>query len=285
MNNSAPLSSADDSTGTRVFAGPRVMPDTAHAFGGIWRLSVRRFYSPTRWLIFAGMLALLALFSFAGAPTRGGAAREFLPWVSRFYVCFLVPVFAFLGAAGVVRDDLQPGSVDYLFTRPIRRPVFVVLRYLAHTMCAQIDFLLPLGMLVAIGSVRGVPGIWSAVPMLLLAQVLMTVAFSAFGFLAAMLTSRYVVIGLVYGAVIEVGLGNVPTQLNRLSMIRQALNILHPLLGSQPPARPGARTIVLEVLSAPTAATLLLGTSLAMVGLAALIFALREPAGAAGREP
>lgn len=265
------------------FPAPSVTPNALHAFGGLWRLSLRRFFSLNRWLVLAGMLALLGLFSIGVAPTNERAARDFMPWAARFYVCFLVPVLAFLSAAGVVRDDLQPGSVDYLFTRPVRRPVFVFLRYLAHVGCAQIDFLISLAMVVMIGVYREVPGMWAAVPLLLLAQVLVIVAFSAFGFLCAMLTSRYVVIGLVYGAVIEVGMGNVPTQLSRLSIIRQALGILNPLLGGQRVGMGGP--LAVEALSAPLAAVLLLGIALAMVAVAALLFGMREPGGAAGREP
>ena len=283
MNADTPLPTATTASTSDRFPPPRVKPNALHAFGGIWRLSVRRFFSLNRWLVFAGMLALLVLFSIGVAPNREQAAREFLPWVVRFYVCFLVPVLAFLAAAGVVRDDLQSGSVDYLFTRPVRRPTFIFLRYLAQVGCAQIEFLLSLLVLVGIGMFREVPGMQAAIPRLLLAQVLVVGAFSAFGFLCAMLTSRYVVIGLVYGAVIEVGLGNVPTQLSRLSMIRQTIGILNPLLGGQPAGISGP--LAVEALSAPASVLLLLGISAAMVGVTALLFGLREPGGAAGREP
>jgi len=258
------------------------MPNAAHAFGGIWRLTIRRFFTPTRWLMLAAMLVLLVLFSFPATPNREAAARDFLPWAARFYVCFLVPILAFLSAAGAVRDDLQAGSVDYLFTRPVRRPLFVFLRYLAHVGCTQLDFLLALAVVVAIGVYHEVPGLWSAAPALLLAQVLVIAAFSAFGFLCAMLTSRYVIIGLVYGGLIEVGMGNVPTQLNRLSMIRQALSLLTPALDGERVGMGGP--LAVDPLSGPAAIVLLLGTSAAMLGAAALIFSRRELAGASTRD-
>jgi ABC-2 type transport system permease protein len=280
MNPTEPNELSPAGAQANAFPAPRVLPNEWHAFGGVWRLSVRRFFNPTRWLVFAGLLALLVLFSYAGARRP---AQDFLPWVARFYVCFLVPVFAFLAAAGIIRDDLQAGSVDYLFTRPVRRPVFVFLRYLAHTGCAQLDFLLALAGLVIVGMLRDVPGVGAALPWLLLTQVLMVAAFSAFGFLCAMLTSRYVVIGLVYGAVIEVGLGNVPTQLNRLSMIREALGILAPVLDLNRVTTVGPLTI--EAVSSPMATLALIGASVLMLGIAAVIFTWREPAGAAGREP
>lgn len=259
---------------------PRVTPNNRHAFGGIWRLSIRRFFSPSRWLMLAGMLVLLVLFSIPAAGNRNEAARDFLPWAARFYICFLVPVMAFLSAAGTVRDDLQAGSVDYLFTRPVRRPVFLCLRYVAHVICTQIDFIFAFAVVIGIGAFHGVPGLWAAAPWLFLAQVLAILAFSGFGFLCAMLTSRYVIIGLLYGVFIEVGMGNVPTQLSHLSMGRQILSVLAPVLRGER----GVGSLFESGLSAPGAAVLLFGTSLAMLGVAALVFGLREPAGAVGRE-
>ncbi len=277
------LSSSSTSSASRPSGGvegPRVRPNLVHAFGGVWRLSIRRFYSPSRWLMLAGMLVVLGAFSIPAATTQAEAAREFLPWAARIYVGFLVPLLAFLSAAGLVRDDLQAGSVDYLFTRPVRRPVFVGLRYLAHVSCTQIDFLFGLAVIAGLGIFHQVPGLAEALPLLLLAQVVAIITFSAFGFLCAMITSRYVIIGLLYGALIEVGLGNVPTQLSHLSMSRQILTILAPLL-----ERSGGNSpMVVAAMSAPIAAGIFLGTAVVMLGLTALIFHVREPAGALARE-
>jgi hypothetical protein len=88
-----------------------VTPHAGHALGGIWRLAVRPFYTPVHWLTLAGLLALLATFSFAMAPARVGT-EPFIPWVARFYVAFLVPLLAFVTAGGAIRDDLQPAVID-----------------------------------------------------------------------------------------------------------------------------------------------------------------------------
>jgi ABC-2 type transport system permease protein len=275
-----PTEVAPTPTTSRPQFGPRVTPNNLHDFGGIWRLSIRRFFSPGRWLMLAGMLVLLVLFSIPAAANRDEAARNFLSWVARFYICFLVPVMAFLSAAGTVRDDLQAGAVDYLFTRPVRRPVFLCLRYVTHVICTQVDFLFAFAVVVGIGAFHQVPDFFPAVPWLFLAQFLAILAFSGFGFLCAMLTSRYVIIGLLYGVFIEVGMGNVPTQLSHLSMGRQILSVLAPVLRGER----GGGSLFENGLSAPAAAVLLLGTSLVMLGVAALVFGVREPAGAAGRE-
>jgi len=45
-------------------------------------------------------------------------------------------------------------------------------------------------------------------------------AFLALGFLMGSLTSRYVLLGLFYAGLIEAAVGNIPTQLNNLSILR-----------------------------------------------------------------
>ena len=181
----------------------RVTPSAMNAFGGIWRLTVCRFFSPMHWVVLGGMLVVLVLFSVPMSPNREAAAHGFLPWVGGFYLTFLVPIMAFLSAAGVMRDEVKGSTVDYVLTRPVRRPAFVTFKFFSHLICAQWDFLCAFAVVVGIGVYHEVPGLWAAVPLLLLAQVIVLTAFSAFGFLSGVLTSRYVIVGLLYGCVIE----------------------------------------------------------------------------------
>ncbi len=262
---------------TTTYPAPRVMPNASHAFGGVWRLTVRRYFTLGYWLMLLGMLAMLFLFAMAQRHLGAGSGR-YVGWMGMFYVCFLVPILAFIAAGGVMRDDLQADAVDYIFTRPVRRPTFVVFRFLSHLACAQLDFLFALILLFAVGAARGVPEIWAALPRLWLAQVLVITAFSAFGFLCAMITSRYVIIGLIYGALIEVGVGNVPTQISRISMTLQAQAVLRPVLSGA--AEGDAPTAIrAAAVTTPEAVTTLLGFAAVMLFATAAIFIFKEFAG------
>ncbi len=269
----APLSS---SVPVSAFAPPRVTPNVAHAWGGIWRLTARRHFTSKHWLLLGGMLVLLALFATMVERESDPGRSEFLQWAARFYMSFLVPMLAFITAAGAMRDDLQADSVDYIFTRPVRRPLYVLFRYAAHFVCAQLDFLAALVVIVAVGAFHNVPGLWAAVPAFLLAQVLVVTAFSAFGFLCGMITSRYVILGMVYAGVFEVGIGNVPTQLNRLSMLRQMFGLLEPVIG---PEHGSSGLMVVSTLGAPATVGLLLTYALLMLGATVALFSVKEFAG------
>ncbi len=242
---------------------PSATPNWRRSLGGVWRLTYRRFLAPAQLGILAGLLGLLALLALAGI--RNGNAEHFAQWSVRFYLAFVVPVIAFLSAAGLVQDDMTPATVDYVLTRPIRRPTFVLQRYLSHTACVQVQCLLALGVLMAVGVFRHVPALASTAPSLLLAQALAVTAFSALGFAFGAFTHRYLILGIFYAGIIEIGIGNIPTQLNRLSMTQHVRTI------ASATTEPGR---------AAGAIFALLLFSLVTVGIAAALFSLRETAGA-----
>lgn len=243
---------------------PTASPCWQRAFGGIWRLTSRRFVAPQQLGLLAGLLGLLALLALSGI--RNGNVGHFAQWSEGFYLTFVVPIVAFLSGAGLIQDDMKPATTDYMLTRPVRRHVFVFHRYLAQNICLQIQCLLALCVLVAVGMFRQVPDLAAIVPSLLLAQVLAVTAFSALGFGFGAFTSRYLILGLFYAGVIELGIGNIPTQLNRLSMTHQVRSI--------------ASSSLAQFNRLPSSISALLVFSLVFVTAAAALFAWRETTGA-----
>jgi ABC-2 type transport system permease protein len=254
------------STPTTTASPPRVVPNLAHAWGGVWRLTFRRFLLPGHWLMLAIALAVLTLL-FAGG-VHGGGAGSFLDWTKSVYVTFLVPALAFMGAAGAMRDEMKSGTVDYVLTRPVPRPAFVVFKFFAHTICTQLDFLVAFALVMILAASRQVPSLATVAPKILFGQVLMITAFSALGFFCGTLTARYVVIGLAYGAIIEAGVGQIPTQISRLSMTQQMRELLAILLERIEP-HAASPTV------AGTTGIVLAFTTVLLVATAA-IFTLRE---------
>lgn len=254
------------------FSPPRVTANLAHAWGGIWRLTFRQLLVPGHWLVLAIGLAVLILM-FAGG-SRWGRPAEFLDWEVRFYVSFLVPVLAFMAAGGAMRDATKSSSVDYVLTRPVPRPAFMIFKYLAHMLCAQIDFLFAFAVVVGFSAAHQMPDLGSVLLKLYLGQFLMVVTFSAFGFLCATITSRYIVVGLAYAGVIEMGVGQIPTQISLLSMTHQIRGALGMLLDRATIGQAGSPGI-------GSATAVLLGFSVVSLIVAAIIFAVRELSGPA----
>jgi ABC-2 type transport system permease protein len=252
---------------TSAISPPRVVANLAHACGGVWRLTFRRFLLPGHGLTLAAGLGVLWLLAFAGLHLRGDT-NIFFRWVVGFYLTFLVPILAFISAAGAMRDEMKAGTVDYVLTRPVPRPAFVVFKFLAHLLCTQVDFLLAFAVVIAAAYARNIPAPLHAAPTLLFTQALVIVAFSAFGFLCGVFTSRYVVVGLAYAGIIEAGVGQIPTQLSRLSMTHQVRAMLAYLTNSSGSVSADAPSVL-------ATSGLLLAFAAITLALAAALFTAR----------
>lgn len=256
-------------------AAAHVAANHRSAWGGVWRLTLARFLTARHLLVFFILAALFIALSAANYRPRrpfGG----YWDWMCAFYLTVLLPALSFMSGAAAIREDLKSNTVDYVFTRPISRIWYVVYRFFAHLGCLQVGYLLLLGGLWAIGDRRGVTNLNEALPALLAAQMGVITAFVAFGFLAGTISSRYLLLGLLYVAVIEVGLGSIPTQLSRLAITHVVRSMVQPYWYKAPPVIAGAP--VGESL------VLLLAFATGMVALAAIIFSRRQFTGASNTD-
>jgi hypothetical protein len=241
-------------------------PNLRRAFGGVWRLTWPRYAAPPHALTALGVIAALGLLTWVQARH---AQADIVTWLSQSYLSFFVPLFAFVSAGGTLRDELKSSSTDYVLTRAIPRPAFVVFKFISHVAITEIEFLIAWAVIAGVGIALHIPTLGAALPTLLLGQSLLVLGFTAFGFLAAALTSRYIFVGLLYGSIVEIGVGQIPTQLNRLSMTHQVRQLLDPYLSHD------AGAAVISSGAVVTSAVLLLITACALA-LAVAVFALRE---------
>ncbi|MCF3650135.1 hypothetical protein [Synoicihabitans lomoniglobus] len=243
---------------------PRVTPRLAPALGGIWRLTWRRVFAPRRALGSGLLLVILGLLTylFAARPED----HDYFEWVYGFMLLLVTPIVAFLAGAGAVREDLKSGAVDYVMTRSVSRPAYVIFKYVAQVICNLIAGWALVAFLLAVGGFAGQGGLMSELSRLLVVVTGAITAFTALGFFCGTLTSRYMVLGLFYAGVIEAGLGNIPIQINALSIARH-LRVFLEGMGYR------ALTFTGETWSA---AGLLAVISLGLVGVATLVFSRQE---------
>jgi len=57
---------------------------------------------------------------------------EVVSWAETFVLMTVLPILAFEAGARAVREDLKPGAVDYLITRPIPRWAYVIFKYVGQ---------------------------------------------------------------------------------------------------------------------------------------------------------
>lgn len=68
-----------------------------------------------------------------GAAVGGGALFGMMIWL--IYIRFIVPVLGVFYGTALIADEVEDKTITYLFTRPIRRSLVLLGKYLAYLTC------------------------------------------------------------------------------------------------------------------------------------------------------
>ncbi len=168
-----------------------------------------------------------------GEP-RWSRSKTFYHWLLDFYFFVLVPLGCVRAAGSIIRDELQADTLGFLLTRPISRVRLMLAKYLAQTVWLQITILVQTLLLFAVGWLRHIPELLWLLPLFVGVQFLAVWAWSALGALLGLISARYLALAIIYGLIVELGIGQIPTNINTLSLIRhfKALLAHNPALES-----------------------------------------------------
>jgi hypothetical protein len=203
-----------------------------------------------------------------GEPAWNRTA-PFYRWLVDFYFFIILPLSCVRGCGGLIRDELQTDTLGFLTTRPVKRATLVLLKFICQAALLEMAALLEGLLLLGAGGLRGVPGLASLVPLFLTAQFLAVPAWSALGLFLGQVTKRYLPLAVVYGLIVELGIGDIPTNINTLSLMRHLKTLL-----SHDPALQGLYQWTGTGVLLPV--TALLAAAVLFVALAALLFTFRE---------
>jgi len=203
-----------------------------------------------------------------GDLTATHAQRPFYRWLINFYLLLALPLYCLTTCGPLIRDDLQSDTLVFLLTRPVSRARTFWVKYACQMVWLETVVAVHALLLYTAGVLRA-PGVGSTMAMFLGAQFLAVLAWGALSALLGVVTRRYLLLGIGYGFVVEVGIGHIPTNINSLSLTRH----LQGLLGHHPMLADMYRWEPLNVLSSGGA--LLLGAAVFLT-LGALLFTFRE---------
>jgi ABC-type transport system involved in multi-copper enzyme maturation permease subunit len=150
----------------------------------------------------------------------------FYHWLVDFYFFIILPLGCVRSTGGLVRDELQSDTLGFLLTRPIRRGALLLLKFVCEVAWLEILALAEGLLLFGVGHMREIPSLGTLVPLFLGTQFLAVLAWSALGVFLGQVTKRYLALALVYGLVVELGIGAIPTNINSLSLMRHLQALL-----------------------------------------------------------
>jgi hypothetical protein len=195
--------------------------------------------------------------------------EPFYRWLVDIYFFVILPLNCVRSCGGLIRDELQTDTLSFLTTRPVSRARLIVVKYLAQTGWLQIVMLIETLMLFGAGALRDVPSLGTLLPLFLAAQILAVPAWSALGTFLGLVTKRYMAFGIVYGLIVEMGIGRIPTNINTLSLMRHLKTLL---------AHNDSLNEIFKWTGAgvPFSVFALIAASFIFAGLAACLFTYRE---------
>lgn len=157
---------------------------------------------------------------------RWGRTEPFYHWLIDFYFFVILPLNCVRACGGLIRDEVQTDTLGFLTTRPLSRAQLLLAKFVSQAAWVEMVMLLETLLVFTVGSLRQIPGLGVLLPLFLGAQLLAVLAWSALGICLGQATKRYMAAALLYGLVVEVGIGQIPTNINNLSLIRQLKTLL-----------------------------------------------------------
>jgi ABC-type transport system involved in multi-copper enzyme maturation permease subunit len=152
--------------------------------------------------------------------------RPFYRWLVDFYFLLVLPLYGLSVCGSMIRDELQSDTLGFLTTRLVGRARLFLIKYLCQMTWLQAMAAGHGLLLFGVGFARSVPGVASMIGLFFGAQVLAVLAWGALSALLGLITRRYMVLGIVYGFVVEMGIGRIPTNINTLSLTRHLQALL-----------------------------------------------------------
>jgi hypothetical protein len=150
----------------------------------------------------------------------------FYHWLIDFYFFILLPLNCVRVCGALIRDEVQTNTLGFLTTRPLSRAKLLFAKYLTQTLWLQILLGVETLLLFAAGYFRQIPSLGVLLPLFLAVQFLAVFAWCALGAFLGQVTNRYMAMGLVYGFIVEMGIGRIPTNINSLSIVRHLKTLL-----------------------------------------------------------
>jgi hypothetical protein len=164
------------------------------------------------------------------ADLKWNRTAPFYHWLIDLYFFILVPLNCVRLCGAVIRDELDADTLGFLTTRPLSRARLLCIKYISQIAWLQLWLFAQTLLLFAAGSLKEIPALGNLLPLFLGAQFLAILAWGALGLFLGLVSKKYMALALVYGSIVEMGIGRIPTNINTLSLMRH----LKTLLGHNP---------------------------------------------------
>ena len=190
----------------------------------LYRLTLRQHFHGRRWLVVAALFLLpvgLAVLVRVTEPDVPSAALEFI-LAFMFIPQALLPLVALLYASGIIQDEQEDQTITYLLIRPIPKSAIYVIKLLATlttTVGLAAIFTVLTYAAIYVGADVQPESVATRCVKAASIHALAVVAYCTLFGLMSLLTTRILVVGILYIAVVEGLLANLPFGIRLITVI------------------------------------------------------------------
>lgn len=207
-----------------AFAERRGPTTFGSVFLGVLLLEIFALRKPGSWVKFGLFVVGLIVVTKLSVP-RGDAAL-FSTWMVDVVAVQVVPLLCLVTGGGILRNQIRNFTIEYVWTRSARKLHLVLAAWGVTVLLVFAQSVAATLVVHATGSVLGVSDLWSGLPLLLAAELVSVLAFSALALALGVFSGKYMVFGIIYGLFIEIGASRIPTNLNRISVTHHVQELL-----------------------------------------------------------
>ena len=235
-----------------------------------------RYLLGTRRVIATALLAafpLILTLSLAGARIESFDIILFQRFMVPLYLQVVLIFVTLVNATALIREEIDDNTLPFLLTRPISKPALVAYKYVGYLIAVLPLLVPPVVLAYGVTEAYGGLGFTADADVLwgfLATTILGTAAYGALFLFISVMVRRPLAVGLLIGFVWESGVGSIPGDVRKLSVIHYLQTILKDVVAIGP-----LKDYVTD-LSAGAAAGVLIVFSIAMVILSAFVFQQME---------
>lgn len=200
------------------------LPQWRDAMEGMWLFTWKTNLTWRRLPVLLASLLLVPLLAYF--TLKDGASRPYFLWTVDFYLVVLVPLYCLFICGAMMRDEIQGDTISFLLTRPLTRAELFLLKYLCQVIWLEMMGAVVALLLIFVGWWYQIPDLNQFALLFLSTQLLAILAYGALSALFGLVHQRYMVLGIIYGFVVELGIGKIPTNINSLSLSHHMQTLL-----------------------------------------------------------
>ncbi len=218
-----PLPPARASVMAQFTAPPARATPLGAVIGAMLSLEIGAWLRPRLWLKLT--LSALGLVVVTRLSVGRATPEQFERWMLGVVALKFVPLICLTLGGGILRNPIRNFTIEYLWTRSVRKPHLVIAAWVAAVVIVTLQAFLATGVVYATCGFLGVKNLWPTLPAMLGVGFVMILAFTSLSLAFGAFSGKYMVMGLLYGLVVESGVSQIPTNLNQIAVTSHA-NVL-----------------------------------------------------------